>query len=186
MQNLNIFKVLHFEKENRNILLDVLKYICHSTRKKIVLSLQRKTDKKICDNCFKLDDNIEGLGCSYISSSYYFKNNRFLHIIYRYEFCKRCIEEHNNENTVMSEKSHCWFGLFFLEHRCDLESLEFRKLFRYEIKVQVLSEDVKLYSKGLKPSQFISKYMVLTPETKIGDHLAGKISPPFSEFLKRM
>ncbi len=191
MQTFNIFKTLHLKKENRNLLSEVLEYMGRPTRWNIILSFQKeyflffikKPVSKICDNCFIVDSSIDGLGCSCTG---YVSRSGELGITYEYYFCKKCREEHNSEYTKIISRSPFFYCLFWISHSCKLKRAGFGSLYEKEIPIHITKDDIEKYRKEQDPIDFINTYLSLTSKTKVNHYLVGKISPPFSEFYKRM
>ena len=112
-ENINLLKEFYLNKENRNLLNELLKYINRSRRYTLMNAFQKREDyfKSLCNNCFKQFK--EGEGALWTGD---------------HEFCASCSLTHFDKYTEFIgsyQSSDC--VSFAFHHTCDILHKEYFK-----------------------------------------------------------
>ncbi len=178
---MNILKAIFLNKENRNLLAEVLPYLNNSGRRSINSSFQ---GYRVCDNCFIQDTTISGLGCSYSGSKWIdLYPSGYLSVNYEYYFCEKCTKEHIDSRSLIVNASRTSKKLY-VDHICDLMTHKFEKIIVNHSIIEITPDDLTRVRNNLDPTDFIEKYKFYFPHTGIEDIIVGKVLPNFREFTE--
>ncbi len=139
----NILRELYLNKENRNILKELLKYVDKTTSGKFMKSFLPKKgrSRSICLNCFNYDRNIYTCACE--------KN---------FKLCHECFEEHIDKYTkitgiepsedTIEDAKYIYDFCLELSHKCESK---YKKFCFYVSEIRYV-EYLKKYGINCKPS----------------------------------